>query len=638
MKKRSLFSRATAVILTLAVTYSLCATSVGAVTGTCISYKGSNKEAQDYQTWASPIYSYLTNTSDGNIMTVQYVDSENRVVATYYDSNYNFLREKKISQELPLFGGFYETASNYYIISGQENREQLPNVESFRIIKYDKNWNRIASTGLSDCNTTVPFDAGCVRVDECGEYLIIRTSHEMYKSNDGRNHQANVTIQLDAENMRITDSVTGVFWGGVGYVSHSFNQFVKVENNNIVAVDHGDAYPRSIVLSKYDTNLMAGSFFDYYGCCTPIDFIKFPGEIGNNYTGASVGGFEISSTDYIIAGSAVDYDSYVDYDWANQEKEIRNIFVSTIDKDTNRANTYYVTSYSDGEIDASTPHLVKTGDDTFMLLWTRDDTVYYTQLNRKGNCVGNINSIKGNLSDCVPVVVNNELKWYVWDNNIIDFYSINLDTQQASVTQIENGHQYNVISTGNGKATLECPVCGLVETVGIFTGIEVYSGTRTYTDQGSSFKGYSGMKREYSVGDRIDLLIRTTASEEFDECKDECVINISDPSIAELKTDSLGDNYINILRPGNVTITIGSKYDPTVSETYSIKAMLNGYELGDVNLDGKVDIQDVTYLQKYLAYMVSFTDDQRILADVSYDGTTAIDDATLIQIRLAEGM
>ena len=62
---------------------------------------------------------------------------------------------------------------------------------------------------------------------ESDGYLFIRTSHTMYKSSDGYNHQANVTIQVDEKNMNITDSFTKIMNSAYGYVSHSFNQFIK---------------------------------------------------------------------------------------------------------------------------------------------------------------------------------------------------------------------------------------------------------------------------------------------------------------------------------------------------------------------------------------------------------------------------
>lgn len=55
---------------------------------------------------------------------------------------------------------------------------------------------------------------------------------------------------------------------------------------------------------------------------------------------------------------------------------------------------------------------------------------------------------------------------------------------------------------------------------------------------------------------------------------------------------------------------------------------------GDVNSDGKVGIDDVTYIQKYLANLAEFTEEQMALADVNKDGEVNIDDATLIQKHL----
>lgn len=58
-------------------------------------------------------------------------------------------------------------------------------------------------------------------------------------------------------------------------------------------------------------------------------------------------------------------------------------------------------------------------------------------------------------------------------------------------------------------------------------------------------------------------------------------------------------------------------------------------ELGDVNGDGKISIDDVTDIQKYIANTMDFTEEQMALADVDKDGKVAIDDVTLIQKHLA---
>ena len=345
---------------------------------TCTVYEGENIESQNYARWANSINSYLTVCEDDKLMRVQSCSMDD-ILVEYYDMSYHLLSTKLISTELPIFGGFYETDRYYFLLTGQENPDESDSVEVYRITKYDKEWNKISSAGLSNCNTTVPFDAGCARMDVAGNYLLIHTSHEMYQASDGRNHQANVMIQLDMESMQITDSFTGVMNSAYGYVSHSFNQFIKVEDNHIITVDHGDAYPRSVVLIKYITDITTGKFMpNYNNTCAVTDVLAFPGEIGHNTTGASIGGFEITDSSYLIAGNSVIQDD------DNLTRTTRNIFVAAVDKNTNEISMNWLTNYEEGDGTTSTPQLVKTGDDGYIVLWSRDHTVYYTKVNQNG--------------------------------------------------------------------------------------------------------------------------------------------------------------------------------------------------------------------------------------------------------------
>lgn len=413
-------------------------------------YNGRNTELQNYTRWASPISSYLIACSNGNMMRVQYVDSIDSIVVEYYDSSYRLLSTKTISPELPIFGGFYEADRYYFLLTGQENRSQLPEVETYRITKYDKDWNRIASADLKDCNTIIPFNAGSARMYSAGKYLLIRTCRKMYKSTDGLNHQANITIQVDMESMEITDSFSEVMNSQYGYVSHSFNQFIKVENNQIIALDHGDAYPRSIALVKYHTDMSGGKFTpDYYNPCTITDVLAIPGKTGENVTGASVGGFEISGSSYLVVGNSVLQDDQ------NLTRTTRNVFVAAVDKNAGNVTMNWLTSYSEGEKTVSTPHMVKISDDKYIVLWSRNNTkVYYTIINGSGNQTDRIYEMDGNLSDCVPVIVNGKLVWYTWFNERNAFYEIRLDDLSQNFTKmIKNGIKENgdadTGSTGN---------------------------------------------------------------------------------------------------------------------------------------------------------------------------------------------
>lgn len=70
--------------------------------------------------------------------------------------------------------------------------------------------------------------------------------------------------------------------------------------------------------------------------------------------------------------------------------------------------------------------------------------------------------------------------------------------------------------------------------------------------------------------------------------------------------------------------------------TLVIKAVTTGKGaevtlLGDVNLDGNVNISDATEIQKYLADSVEFSEVRKLNADVNGDGNITVADATAIQ-------
>ena len=397
-----------------------------------VTYTGDNIEDQDYRTWSKPIYSYISKYSDNQIMTVQYISGD-KFVVEYFDSDYKFLSYKEITLELPKFGGFYETDSNYYILTGQNNPNEDDNVEVYRITKYDKNWNRIASCGLYGANTYAPFEAGSAHMTSSGKYLFIRTCHKMYVSSDGLNHQANVTIQIDMDTMTVTDSYTGVMNVSWGYVSHSFNEFIQIENNKVVAVDHGDAFPRSIVLINYSEDVTTGQFLgSNFAPCTSTNMVSFSGEAGANYTGASLGGFEISSSAYLVAGNQ---------DIGTSKYDTRNIFVAAKNKSSGAVTVNKITDYAAGSGETTTPHFVKIAEDSFMLLWNYNGKVYYTRIDAEGRQVGNIYNVDGDLSDCVPTMIGNNLVWYVWENEYMYFYNINISSlDNPSVKKVKIGY------------------------------------------------------------------------------------------------------------------------------------------------------------------------------------------------------
>lgn len=64
--------------------------------------------------------------------------------------------------------------------------------------------------------------------------------------------------------------------------------------------------------------------------------------------------------------------------------------------------------------------------------------------------------------------------------------------------------------------------------------------------------------------------------------------------------------------------------------------LLDGVKLGDANGDNRVNINDVTKVQRALAELEELTGIRYHAADINNDGTLAIDDASLVQAYLAE--
>ena len=535
----------------------------------CVAYSGSNVNDQDYVQWSDTVKSYLTVCDNGNYMRVQSGAIEGKLLVEYYSSDFEPLSTKLIDNELPIFGAFYDSGNNYYVLSGQENPKQNDSLEVFRITKYDKNWNKIKSCGLYGANTTVPFDAGSARMTHSGDHLLVRTCHEMYKSSDGNNHQSNVTIEVDMPSMTITDSYTGVMNVDYGYVSHSFNQFIKTDGNHIVALDHGDAHPRSAVLVKYNSDFTTGKFFpSYFDKVSNIDVVTYPEYTAGhyNYTGAAIGGFDVSSSSYIVAQSTVDLD-YIN------TSETRNVYVSAVSKDLSTNKLNKITSYAEGTDSASAPQLVKINNNSFLLLWARDTKVSCVKLNADGTVNGSIHTFEGSLSDCQPVIKNGRAVWYVYDKNNVTFNSLNLSNlDDIKTVDVKTGHDYETkyASKTDGTVTQTCKSCGYVNKFTVPTSTTVYWRTDLSNTSFSSVLS----KTQFSVGDSIDFWL-------YDDT--DYTVEFSDRSMVSVNKL---ENYANDIRRitfkngGSLTVKIYPTYNPSVAKTYKFTCGCTSHTYG----------------------------------------------------------
>ena len=135
--------------------------------------------------WAVPIDAYLYQDGDNlvrveNFQGVKIVDAQGnfmkwsaypRLVAETYDGNFQLISSVDLEMELDLWGGFYAGEDYNFVIFGQENPSEDDNAEVIRVVKYDKDWNRLGQASLRGANTTIPFDAAA-----CGATSTTATS------------------------------------------------------------------------------------------------------------------------------------------------------------------------------------------------------------------------------------------------------------------------------------------------------------------------------------------------------------------------------------------------------------------------------------------------------------------------------
>ena len=516
------------------------------VTTVCSYYTGSNLEAQDYHVWSAPIGSYLVESPDGRLMLIQAgVLDGGTLLVEYYDKQYNLQTVMTLKLSLPIFGGFFEDENYYYVLTGNKNTECDDAKEVYRLTKYSKDWKELECASLFGANTTIPFESGTARMTKSGKYLFVRTCHIMYGG-----HQANVTFSVDTSSMTVIDKFTGILDTKVGYVSHSFNQFIQADNGTLLGCDHGDSYPREIVLLKYPTDISNGKFKPKYSVgsgCKEYKMMPITAFGGGNYTGVSQGGFEYSDSSYLVAGNE-DTDG---------EYSSRNVFLSSVPKEGGTVTIRYFSDYAGTDDSASTPHLIKIGSNSFILMWSSNGYVYYTAIDGHGQQVGITHKMAGNLSDCVPTVVDGKLTWYAWKNEHITFYEINLsDISINNAVRIENGHHYEWdVKVSNSQIREVCRVCG--------DSIPYVVPTSIQFEYYILDDCYATVKDKFFMASEQDYQVRW--SYRFPESElgrmSDIKISSSDSSILAVEQKSSTQANLKPLKTGRVTITVQDGYN-----------------------------------------------------------------------------
>ncbi len=325
MLKRSCLILALILLLTMQAAYADNAIPAGA--NAAEMFFAARSDRINYaDTYGSVDTSYIIDNGDGTISAVTaYGDSVN--IETY-DENYNLIDKKSIEYELPVFGAFYAGEKNNYIVFGLNGTNETKDSERevVRVVRYDKDFNRTGSISHNRGRVSAiePFHAGSARLSEYGNTLVLHMAKLRTIGAGGLNHQSCYVAVMNSDTMEYLGQP-------VIEVSHSFDQYVSVNENGITFADHGDAGPRAIYVVNYKPNLAMLADYRWssldkinQGDLVEHKIFDIPGKSGENFTGVSLGGMLTMNDRCVVAINSI----YSEYGTKTKDSK-RDIYILT---------------------------------------------------------------------------------------------------------------------------------------------------------------------------------------------------------------------------------------------------------------------------------------------------------------------
>ena len=333
------------------------------------------------------VYYYSTGKSSFGVEVID-TGKTNKLVIYKIDDKMNLKKYKVVKLEkFDHWGGFCKgTDGNFYVVYGYDNEKERKDKTVIKIVQFDSKWKRQKTAIIKGSarnefeGIKEPFRSGTVSMTMKDDTLFIHTARLMFKSSDGRNHQSNISFEINTKTMTAKTA-------NYNYTSHSFDQYARYKDNDLYLVDHGDAYPRSIAVtrvSNYKTDNEKKEENDVF---------DFMGNIGENYTGTFIGGTEVGQHNILIAGTSVPHKNKVKgvtgYDYSLK----RNVYLITVDRATGKKTFKWLTTYHPkrSKVTVSKVRLIKICDSRFAILYStqenKKDTLHYLVVDDSGNVV-----------------------------------------------------------------------------------------------------------------------------------------------------------------------------------------------------------------------------------------------------------
>ncbi len=188
-----------------------------------------------------------------------YIVTVNGSKLTQYklDQNMKLKGSKKVKLgKYDEFGTFYHGIDGQnYVALGYNNHKEKDSKVVLKVLQYSGKWKKKKTAsfkgGVENSFKGIyePIHASGAQMTMQGRWLYLTMGRQMYIHDDGKRHQSNIAFRIDTTTMKGSEH-------NVAYVSHSFNQLAQYHGNDLYQIDHGDAYPRCVVLTIHRNDAM----------------------------------------------------------------------------------------------------------------------------------------------------------------------------------------------------------------------------------------------------------------------------------------------------------------------------------------------------------------------------------------------
>ena len=288
------------------------------------------------------------------------------------------------------WGGFlYGNDGCYYVAIGYQNPKHSKTKTVIKVMKYSSSWKLLKTCNIKGKEgnqfegIVSPFSSGNCRMEMRGSKIYMVTSRIMFYGH----HQSNISFVINTSTMKYK-------MGNEDYTSHSFNQYVRFDADNMYLVNHGDAYPRAVALTIVRNYGKKDQTKDEY---TPF---KIKGKTGYNHTGLTIGGLEVTGENVLIGGTSVPQNYKIKGVTGNNQNYVQNVFLTVTNKKTGKTKRKWLTTYhpKTSQTTVGEVRMVKLSDDYVALMYTsyndgngkyerENGTLHYLVLNAAGDVV-----------------------------------------------------------------------------------------------------------------------------------------------------------------------------------------------------------------------------------------------------------